>query len=479
MPPPRTPAAGRLGGMSIVFLALAAVTPLTVVATIVPDAYAVGELLGLPLLFAGAGLLLLIFVAGHAAMSRRLPHAGPLYSIVTRGLGRPLGIGAAWLAVLSYGALQLGLLTAASRYLPGVPWWAVVLGGWAVVAVCGVLRLAVSAWLLVVLVLAETVVIVGYSAADVVQPAGGQISWAALAPAQLSEVPRPALGLLLVVVALTFIGFETAAAYAEEARTPRRTITRATYLSVLLLAILFVTASWAMTVATGPDRIAAEAGARGPDLVFDLAAARLAPWAVTLGRVLVVTGLLAAAIALHQTISRYLFALGRERVLPHRPTSTPARASLVQTVLVGLMIGGGALIKVDPALLSLAGGLGILVLLLGVSLAALLFLNRQPAGEGAWNRLAPGLSTITLGALVYLAIDEHRTLGIVAAAVLALGVVHGLVLRAATPVTYAGLGLGGTPVVVTPSKPPVRAVPRQREPGAHRPERVNREELTG
>jgi hypothetical protein len=166
-------------------------------------------------------------------------------------------------------------------------------------------------------------------------------------------------------------------------------------------------------------------------------------------------------------------------VLPHRPTSTPARASLVQTVLVGLMIGGGALIEVDPALLSLAGGLGILVLLLGVSLAALLFLNRQPAGEGAWSRLAPGLSTITLGALVYLAIDEHRTLGIVAAAVLALGVVHGLVLRAATPVTYAGLGLGGTPVVVTPSKPPVRAVPRQREPGAHRPERVNREELTG
>nr|BFE76977.1 hypothetical protein GCM10020092_102780 [Actinoplanes digitatis] len=298
-----------------------------------------------------------------------------------------------------------------------MPWWAVALGCWAVVALCGLLRVTVTARLLLVLVPAEAAVILGYSLADVTQPAGGRLTWAAWDPANLSGLPRPALGILLVLVALAFAGFETTAAYAEEARGPRRAIARATYLSIVVLAVLFAAASWAMTVATGPDRIGAEAGARGPELMFDLAAARLAPWAVTLGRVVLVAGLLAAMIALHQTVSRYLFALGRERVLPPGlgrtglRTSAPGAASLTQTVVVGLVIGGGALAGADPAtaarVLGVGGGLCVLLLLIGASLAALMYLNRHPNGEGVATRLlAPGLSTVALGALAYLAFAD-------------------------------------------------------------------------
>ena len=502
VPPPHTLAAGRLGGVSIVFLAVAAVTPLSVVAIAIPGAYAGGGPVTLPLLFLGLGLLLLVFATGYVAMSRRMPHAGALYCLIARGLGRPLGIGAAWLALLAYTALQVSLYAvvgAAAEPMVAVRWWVVALGCWAVVAVCGLLRVTVTAWLLVVLVPAGAAVILGYSLAYLMQPAGEGLAWAALSPANLAGLPRPALGILLVLVALTFVGFETTAAYAEEAHRPRRSIARATYVSIAALAVLFAAASWAMSVATGPDRIAAEAGARGPELMFDLAAARLAPWAVTLGRVVMVAGLLAAMIALHQTTARYLFALGRERVLPpalghtSRRTSAPGAASLTQTVVVGLVIGGGALADADPAraarLLGVAGGLGILLLLLGASLAALMFLNRHPNGEGVWSRLvAPGLSTVALGTLAYLAFDDlPALLGVpdrivlpaVAAGAVLLGVVYGLALRSASPVTYASIGLGGAAVVVTPSISVVRAVPRQRQPGAHRPERVNREELTG
>ncbi|MEU7903967.1 APC family permease [Actinoplanes sp. NPDC049118] len=502
VPPPQTLAAGRLGGVSIVFFAVAAVTPLSVVATVVPGAYAGGAPLALPLLFLGLGLLLLVFAAGYDAMSRRMPHAGALYCFIARGLGRPLGVGAAWLALLAYTALQVGLyaaVAAAAEPLVSLRWPVVALGCWAVVALYGLLRVTATAWLLTVLVPAQAAVILGYSLADVAQPAGGRLTWAALAPANLSGLPRPALGILLVLVALAFVGFETTAAYAEEARCRRRAIARATCLSIVSLAVLFAAATWAMSVATGPGRIAAEAGARGPDLMFDLAAARLAPWAVTLGRVVMVAGLLAAMIALHQTIARYLFALGRERVLPPvlgrtgRRTSAPAAASLTQTVIVGLVIGAGALADADPAtaarLLGVGGGLCILLLLLGASLAALMFLNRHPNGEGVFTRLlAPGLSTVALGALAYLAfadlpallgVPERVVLPAVAAAAVLLGVVYGLALRSAAPVTYAGIGLGGAAVVVTPSVAVVRSVPRQRQPGAHRPERVNRQELTG
>jgi len=48
------------------------------------------------------------------------------------------------------------------------------------------------------------------------------------------------------------------------------------------------------------------------------------------------------------------------------------------------------------------------------------------------------------------------------------GVWYGYGLKAADPIAYAGIGLGGTAVVVAP------AIPAPRQPGAHRPERVRR-----
>ncbi|MFI7539888.1 APC family permease [Actinoplanes sp. NPDC049599] len=493
MPPPHPPAAGRLAGAPVVLLALAVTAPLAVVSGVVPAGYAAG-LTAEPLLFAGLGLLLLTFASGYLAAARRMPHPGPLYSVVARGLGRPLGLAAAWLALLSYATLQLacyGLAGAAAAPLldtwfgVGVPWWAVAAGCWAVVAGCGLVRGAVTAWLIAVLVLGETVVIVGYGAANLLHPSGAGSAWTTVSPAALADVPRPVLGLLLVGAALSFVGFETAAGYGDQTRHPRR----ATYLCVVLTTVLTGAAAWAMGVAAGPDRIVALAGARGPELMVGLAADRLAPWAVTLGRVTLVTGLLAAALALHQVIVRHLVALGRERVLPAAFGRTPAVASLAQSAVLGAALGGCAYAGLVPGRgLGTAGGLGILAVLTATSLAALLFLNRSPNGEGAWQRLfAPTIGTVGLGVLGYLAArDLPALLGVpmlrvwiglaaAGAAVLA-GLGSGLALRRTAPVVYAGIGLGGAAVVVTPTLP---ALPRQRLPGAHRPERVGGEELTG
>jgi amino acid transporter len=288
------------------------------------------------------------------------------------------------------------------------------------------------------------------------------------------------LGLLLVAGALAFVGFETTAAYSQEVR-PHRRIGRAATLAVLVLTLLYAGASWAMTVAVGPDRIAARSAARGPELIFDLAAARFVPAAVTAGRVVLVTGLLAAMLALHHTVVRYIVGLAREHVLP-AGLSRARPASLTQSLTAGLVIAGGVLTGLEPVVplgqrLALGGGLGVLLLLTGASLATLLFLNREPEGEGVVRRfLSPGVSTVVFGSLSYLAYQHFRELMIVSAAAFVLGTAYALVLRAGRPVVYAGIGLGGRAVVVTP---PAVPVPRPRLPGAHRPERVNREELAG
>src|SRR5215208_2020936 len=104
-----TLAAGRLGASALVFFALAAATPHTVVAAVIPAAYARGDGSFVPLAFLALGLVLLLFCVGYAAMARRAPNAGALYALIARGLGRPVGIGAAWVALNSYNALQIGL----------------------------------------------------------------------------------------------------------------------------------------------------------------------------------------------------------------------------------------------------------------------------------------------------------------------------------------------------------------------------------
>lgn len=499
-PSPFTLAPGRVGAAGIVFFALAAVAPATVLTAVVPAAFTHG-ILFVPLVFAAVGAVLLLFVVGYAAMVRRAPHAGALYSCVARGLGRPLGVGAGWLALACYQALQFsvyGLVSAAAMpslerwFGVHVPWWTVAAGCWLVVTLLGLVRVEVAGVVLGLLVLAEVAVLVGFGTANLLDPADHRVTADTLDPTSSNGIDRPVLGLLLVVAACAFVGFETTAAYGEEARGPRRALARSTYLVVALTTLLYAAGSWATSVGVGPGRIAAVAADRGPELIFDLAAARLAPLAVTLGRALLLTGLLAALISLNHTIARYLFAFGRERVLPAGlgrtagRTSAPRAASLTQSAIVAVAIGTCAGLRFDPTgwlagRLAVAGAVGVLVLLLATSLAALLYLNRVPNGENVGQRFAaPVLATVALGALVYLAFRNlPALLGIPAgdrqvlivpaayAALLLAGVLHALALRGGRPVVYAGLGLGGTAVVVAPR------VPRQRVPGAHRPERVD------
>jgi amino acid transporter len=500
-PSPFTLAPGRIPAAGIAFLALAAVAPITVLATVVPQELT-HRIAVVPLVFAAAGLVLLLFSVGYVAMARRALHAGPLSAFVARGIGRPFGVGAGWVAVASYQGVQFSLYAVAGAAaapllatFPGVraPWWMVAAGCWFVVAITGLLRIEVAGGILAVLVLAEIAVLAGFELADLLDPAGHRITWGSLDPAAVIRADRPALGLLLVVAVLAFVGFETTAAYGEEARGARRALPRSTYAVVTLLGLLYAVGAFATGIAVGPS-VATVATARGPELIFDLAAARLAPWAVTLGRVLLFTGILAALVGLHHTLARYLFALGRERLLPpflgrtSARASTPRAASLTQSVVAGAAIAAGWWRHLDPTgalavRLAAAGALGIVVLMTASSLAALLHLNRVPGRENPWQRfVAPALSTVALGAVCYLAYrnlptlldvppgDPYRVYAVPAliGALFLLGMGYAAIVRAVKPVVYAAIGLGGSAVVVAP------AVPRPRVPGAHRRERIRR-----
>jgi amino acid transporter len=102
-------AADRLGVPAVVFFVMSAATPLTVVAGVVTTGYAVTGITGLPVAFIVIGAVLALFCVGYVSMARHVTNAGAFYAYISRGIGRPVGVAGAWVAVVAYNALQVGL----------------------------------------------------------------------------------------------------------------------------------------------------------------------------------------------------------------------------------------------------------------------------------------------------------------------------------------------------------------------------------
>src|SRR5215471_3031103 len=93
----------------VVFVVIAAAAPMAAMVGNTPLALLYGNGPGLPVAYLVAAVALLCFSVGYAAMSRRVVNTGAFYTYVARGIGRPPAVGAAYLAVLSYTALTIGL----------------------------------------------------------------------------------------------------------------------------------------------------------------------------------------------------------------------------------------------------------------------------------------------------------------------------------------------------------------------------------
>src|SRR3954467_5199570 len=100
---------GSLGVASIVFIVVAAASPLGVIGGPVPLGIAFGNGAGFPFTFLVATVVLLFFAVGFAAATPYVRSAGAFYAYVDKGLGRAAGLGTAFTALASYLALEAGV----------------------------------------------------------------------------------------------------------------------------------------------------------------------------------------------------------------------------------------------------------------------------------------------------------------------------------------------------------------------------------
>jgi amino acid transporter len=151
-------ARNRLGVPSVVFFGVAGAAPLTVILGAVTTIYAVVGSTAVPVSYLVAAAILAVFTVGFVAMSRHIVNSGAFYSYISHGLGRVVGVGAAFVALPAYAVMQIGLfgLFGVGRVGPAgvvgmtVDWFQCALVAWAVVAVLGLLWVDLSGKVLAV-----------------------------------------------------------------------------------------------------------------------------------------------------------------------------------------------------------------------------------------------------------------------------------------------------------------------------------------
>lgn len=461
----------RLGVMHLVFFTVAASAPLTVLGGGVTTQFAVSGNLGVPLAFLILAAALALFAVGYAAMSRHVANAGAFYSYLAKGLGPVWGVAGAFVALISYNAIQIGLYGlfgagfgdfAATTLGIDLPWFVWGFVALVVVGTLGVLRVDLNASVLAVLLVLEIVAVVLYDIGALGAPATGSLDATGFLP---SELFAPGVGMVFAFGIAAFIGFESGAIYSEECRNPRVAVARATFIAVVFTGVFYSVSAWAMLQTVGADNIQAAATENGPGLVFGALAEHWSPLVADIANVLFLTSVFAALLSFHNGVARYLFALGREEVLPSGLSRVGTRSgspftgslcqSLVAVVVLLVFVLGGT----DPILqlftwLSSMAAVGVVLLMAGTSAAVVGYFRGHPRSATTWQRLvAPTASTVVLLAIVLLLIvNFDAVLGtdptsplrwILPGLVLlagALGAAWGALLRARRPGVYGGIG---------------------------------------
>ncbi len=199
-PAPDAPPGLRTGTLTtadVSFFVVSAAAPLTVMAGVAPVAILLGGV-GAPVGYLLAGLTLTVFAVGFTTMSRHVRSAGAFYAYIARGLGTPIGIAAALVAMLGYNGMEIGvygLLGSATSDTAAalghdVPWLPVSLAGLLLVWYGGYRSIDFGAKVLGVLLVAETGILV-LLAGGVLLDGGAHGSPSAASPPPTSSPAAP------------------------------------------------------------------------------------------------------------------------------------------------------------------------------------------------------------------------------------------------------------------------------------------------
>ncbi|MEG1041240.1 MAG: APC family permease [Pseudomonas sp.] len=358
-----------LGLPALVFFGLVYMVPLTIFTT-----YGiVTELTGGRT--AGAYLVTLLAMlftaASYSFMVRRFPVAGSAYSYTNLAFGPGVGFLAGWSLLLDYlflpmiNYLLIGLFL--NIAFPSIPVWTLVLGSITLVTVLNVLGIHSVAKASNLIVGAQIIFIVVFVAMSVKTLGGQPVD--VLSPL-LGDGSQPGFGTLMAgaaVLCLSFLGFDAVSTLAEEAKDPQRNVPRAIILTTLGAGLLFTLLAYISQLVM-PGSHFANTDAAANEVMLKAGGQFLANFFTAA----YVAGSLGSALASQAAVSRILYTMGRDKVLPERwfATLSPRFGTPVVATLVVSAFSLLALV-IDLATLASLISFGALVAFSAVNLAVI------------------------------------------------------------------------------------------------------------
>lgn len=303
-----------LGLVGLVLFGLAYMVPLAVFTTYglvtqmtkghLPTAY----------LLTLAAMLLTAYSYGRMVQAH--PYSGSVYTYTRKAFGAYFGFIAGWTLLLDYiflpllSYLLIGIYM--SEYFPAVPTAVWVLGSIALVTMLnlvGIESITRVNWILVVAQLVFIVVFIALSVQTLTaQPAPISL----LEPFHHDGFSVPLIMTGAAVLCLSFLGFDAVSTMAEETPNPRRTIPLAIMTVSLIGGLLFLVVSYFAQMVFPEWSSFVDPDSASVDVMRRVGGELL----VTAFTATYVAGCFASAMVSQASVSRVLFAMGRDGALP-------------------------------------------------------------------------------------------------------------------------------------------------------------------
>lgn len=320
-----------LGTVSLVAFGLAYLVPLTIFSTFgIVTVETKGHV---PMAYIITTVAMLFTAMSYALLVRNHPAAGSAYTYAKRAFGNHMGFLTGWVLLLDYMLLPALNYLLTGIYInslyPDIPQSVVILLAISIVTflnIIGINFVRNTSLLLVLVQLLFAAVFVSLAIVRVTPET------ALMAPFYSDEFSLSAIFAGAAILCLSFLGFDAVSTLSEEAKEARKTVPRAILLTTIIGGSIFVTLSFAATHIIPDWRSINDPDAAAIQVVTTLGGQTLLP----LFLATFLAGGFASAVASQASVSRILYAMGRDKVLPHgifgvlnKRFNTPVRATLV------------------------------------------------------------------------------------------------------------------------------------------------------
>lgn len=425
-----------IGLPGVVFMVVAFSAPVTAMSGNTPVAVGYGNGIGAPAGFLIATVVLTIFSFGFTALAKHITSAGAFYTFVSRGLGKPFGLSAGFLSMTAYMVMEAGLVGIFSAFCYQtfqnqlgieLPWIVYAIAVIIIMSLLSYRDISLASKVLSMVLIGE-VALLGAMAFSVLFHGGGSdgLMPEALNPVnalQTNGLAAGSVGVGLLFAFWSWVGFESTAIYGEESRDPKRVIPQATFIAVIGIGLFYAFISWAMVAGNGAERATVLAQSDNAfSLLLTPMTTYLGGWAGHAIEWFMVLGSFACALAIHNSATRYLYAIGRDEILPaalgrsHAVHQSPHIASMFQSgfalVLVLISFATGVL-PYDELFVWVAmfATLAFLTAQTLTSLAAINYfhvLKQHPETASWWRTLlSPVIGGLGMGLVIYLLLSNY------------------------------------------------------------------------